>query len=166
MKKYLLLLALPCILYAFVKPSEIYKVDVTRSKIEWTGRKVTGFHTGELKLASGQLNLNNGKIFSGTFEIDMNSMSSTDLTGANATKLLGHLKSDDFFATDKNPASKFAITKVDYLDRNRANITGNLVIKGISNPLTFPATISQKNGVLVCVATGIKVDRTKYDIKY
>lgn len=166
MKKYLLLIAFAGILYSFVKPSESYKVDLNRSKIEWTGRKVTGQHTGEIKLSSGQLNLNNGKLSSGVFEIDMNSMSSTDLSGANATKLLGHLKSDDFFSTDKNPTSKFTITKVDYLDENKASVTGNLIIKGISNPLTFPANVKQKNGVLVCVATGVKVDRTKYDIKY
>jgi polyisoprenoid-binding protein YceI len=166
MKKYLLLIAFAGILYSFVKPSESYKVDLNRSKIEWTGRKVTGQHTGEIKLSSGQLNLNNGKLSSGVFEIDMNSMSSTDLSGSNATKLLGHLKSDDFFSTDKNPTSKFTITKVDYLDENKASVTVNLIIKVISNPLTFPENVKQKNGVLVCVATGVKVDRTKYDIKY
>lgn len=165
MKK-LLLLTITSILFAFAPAADVYKVDLTRSKIEWTGRKVTGFHTGEIKLSSGQLNVNKNKLESGSFEADMTSISTTDLTGEYATKLVGHLKSDDFFATEKNPTSKFAITKVVYQGADKAIITGDLNIKGISNTLTFPASIKLKNGVLVAVANGLKINRTKYDIKY
>ncbi len=165
MKKYLLL-ALTSVFFAFTPPVENYKVDLNRSKIEWTGKKVTGQHTGEIKLASGELKVEKQKLTSGVFELDMNSITTTDLTGTSATKLLGHLKSDDFFSTEGNPTSKFVITKVEHQQSDKAQITGDLTIKGITNTLTFPASIKQKNGVLVAIANGVKVDRTKYNIKY
>jgi hypothetical protein len=35
------------------KPAAVeYKVDTQKSKIEWIGKKVTGEHRGEIKLAS------------------------------------------------------------------------------------------------------------------
>ena len=166
MKKYLLLLTLICALFAFTQPAEVYKIDLKRSKVEWTARKVTGFHTGQIKVSSGQLNIINSKIAGGTIKIDMNSISCTDLKGSDALKLLGQLKSDDFFSTDNNPFSTFIITKVEYQGEDKAIITGNLIIKGVSNTLTFPAIIKHKNGIVVAVATEVKVDRTKYGIKY
>lgn len=166
MRNFFLLVAIAGILLAFAPPAEIYKVDLNRSKVEWIGRKVTGSHHGAIKLSAGQLNVANQKLEGGTLQIDMTSMSNADLSGLDATKLLGHLKSDDFFSTDKNPISKFEITKVTQQGAEKAIITGNLTIKGISNPITFPASVKLKNGVLVAVANGIKVNRTKYEIKY
>ncbi|HET8828717.1 MAG TPA: YceI family protein [Pelobium sp.] len=165
MKKYLLL-AFTSILFSFTPPVESYKVDLTRSKIEWTGRKVTGYHTGEIKLASGQLKVDKQKLTGGVFELNMGSITTTDLTGESANKLLGHLKSDDFFSTAENPTSKFVITKVEHQQSGKAQVTGQLTIKGITNTLSFPASIKQKNGILVAIANGVKVDRTKYNIKY
>lgn len=165
MKKYLLL-AFTCVFFAFGATTENYKVDLTRSKIEWTGKKVSGFHTGEIKLSAGELNVQKQKIVSGSFEIDMASLTVTDLTGTSATKLLAHLKSNDFFATEQNPTSKFTITKIEYQQADKAQITGDLTIKGIKKPISFPAVIKQKNNFIVATASGVKVDRTKYNIQY
>src|SRR6476659_6944397 len=113
MKKNLFaLLAIVGVLFAFKPAAEVYKVDVSKSKIEWTGRKVTGQHSGELKLASGILNSNGKSLSGGSFVIDMTSISNTDLDAGSAQKLLGHLKSDDFFSIEKNPTAKFEITNV------------------------------------------------------
>ncbi|WP_017259544.1 YceI family protein [Pedobacter arcticus] len=168
MKNYLSILAITAIsiFSSFSTKDEVYILDLNKSKIEWTGRKVTGSHTGEIKLASGTLNFNKNKLSGGSFEIDMNSITNNDLTGTSATKLLGHLKSDDFFSTDKNPNAQFIITNVTHQTPEKAIITGKLTIKGIANTLSFPATVKQKNNILVATATGVKIDRTKYDIKY
>ncbi len=168
MKNYFLLLAVTAIFIfsSFSEKAEVYNLDLNKSKIEWTGRKVTGSHTGEIKLASGQLNIKGEKLTGGLFEIDMSSITNTDLTGSSKIKLLGHLKSDDFFSTDKNPSAQFVITNVKHQSNDNAIITGKLTIKGIANMLTFPASIKQKNNILVATATAVKVDRTKYGIKY
>lgn len=165
MKRSLLLVALVSVLVAF-KPAQVYKVDVEKSKIEWIGRKVTGEHRGEIKLASGSLNYDGAKLNGGSFVLDMNSITVTDIQGEMNGKLVGHLKAEDFFGVEKNATSKFVITKIVSTGAGKASITGNLTIKGITQPLTFAAAVTNKDGVLVAVANGVKVNRAKYDIKY
>lgn len=162
----LLLVGITAILFAFKPIANVYKIDASKSKIEWVGRKVTGAHSGIVKLASGSLSTDGKKVNGGNFVIDMTSLTCTDLDASNGAKLVGHLKADDFFSVDKNPTSKFVITKVSSIAADKVNITGDLTIKGITNSIVFPASIKQKGNVLVAVANGVKVDRTKFDIKY
>lgn len=148
------------------KPSKnvSFKVDASKSKVEWLAKKVTGQHNGTVVLTNGNLLVSGEKITGGSFTIDMRSIACLDLTGEWNDKLVGHLKSDDFFSVENNPTSKFDITKVIEKEGNTV-IEGNLTIKGITKPISFPASISKKGDVLVAIAT-IKIDRTKYDIKY
>jgi polyisoprenoid-binding protein YceI len=139
---------------------DIYTVDVERSTIEWSAKKVGGGHAGTVKIAGGNLIYTGKALKSGSFQMNMSSITSDN------ARVTNHLKSDDFFSTEKNPMSKFEITKVTSAGTDRVNITGNLSIKGFTHPVTFPATVKQQKGVLVAVASGIRVDRTKYDIKF
>ena len=139
---------------------DIYTVDVERSTIEWSAKKVGGGHTGTVKIADGNLIYTGKALKSGSFQMNMSSITSDN------ARVTNHLKSDDFFSTEKNPMSKFEITKVTSAGTDRVNITGNLSIKGFTHPVTFPATVKQQKDVLVAVASGIRVDRTKYDIKF
>lgn len=167
MKKLTLALAAITILFFAFKPAAtVYKVDTAASKIVWVGKKVTGQHTGEIKLASGTLSADGKKLVAGNFLIDMTTMTCTDLDATSGGKLLGHLNSDDFFSTAKNKTAQFKITNVSAESAGSVNITGDLTIKGITNKITFPASVQQKGGVIVAVAKGVKVDRTKFDIKY
>lgn len=165
-KNILILLALTGLLLAFKPKSDVYTVDVTKSKIEWIGRKVTGQHAGEIKIASGTLSADGKNLTRGSFNINMTSMTCTDLDATSGGKLLGHLKSEDFFSTEKNPVSKFVITKVTPTGDEKATIDGKLTIKGITRPISFVASVKQQDDFIVAVAKGIKVDRTKYNIKY
>ena len=143
-----------------------YKVDAGKSKIEWTGKKVTGQHTGTIKLTLGEVVVNGKVPTGGKFTIDMGSMTSTDLQGEAAGKLLGHLKSDDFFGTEKYSTSTFTATKITPAGANKVNVTGNLTIKGKTAAITFPATYTLAGNTLTVVAPEVKVDRTVYDIRY
>ncbi len=153
---------------AFTKPvkKEVFKIDTEKSSIEWIAKKVTGKHNGTIKIASGELLLNNKALKSGSFLIDMNSIVVSDLTGEYNQKLLTHLRSEDFFSVEKNATSKFEITKITAAGKDRMDITGNLTIKGITQSITFPASIKLQGDAIVAVAKGVKVDRTKYDIRY
>ncbi|HEY0668792.1 MAG TPA: YceI family protein [Sphingobacteriaceae bacterium] len=149
-------------LLSFTPPKdEVFKVDTEKSSINWTGRKVTGQHSGNIKIASGQLIYTKKALKSGSFIIDMNSLTCSD-----SEKVQNHLKTDDFFSVEKNPVSKFVITNVANAGTDRVNITGDLTIKGITQPLTFPATVKRQGDAIVAVAKGVKVNRVKYDIKY
>ena len=47
------------------------KVDISKSKITWVGKKVTGQHEGIVKLKDGYLVFKNKKIAGGKFTVDM-----------------------------------------------------------------------------------------------
>jgi polyisoprenoid-binding protein YceI len=147
---------------SFVNPVKdvTYTVDTEKSTIDWTAKKVGGGHTGTIKIASGTLVSNGKNLTKGTFLINMSSITSDN------ARVTTHLKSDDFFAAEKNPNSKFEITKVTSAGADRVNIAGNLTIKGITQPISFPATVKQQKDIIVAVANGVRVDRTKYDIKF
>ncbi|MBY0424412.1 MAG: YceI family protein [Cytophagales bacterium] len=148
------------------KADVTYKADPAATSIVWTGKKVTGQHTGLVKLAKGTL-VSDGKSFkSGSFDIDVASMTTTDLTGEYADKLIGHLKSDDFFSTAKSPIATLVVTSFKLKSGNDYEATGKLTIKGITADITFPATIKTDAAGTVTADAIVKVDRTKYDIKY
>jgi polyisoprenoid-binding protein YceI len=151
-------------LSAFTNPGKpvAYTVDAAKSSITWLGKKVTGSHNGTIALKSGSLNVNGKNVTGGTFVIDMTSIKDAD----GSDKLEGHLKADDFFGSSKFPTSTFVITKVAGKGAN-VTVSGNLTIKGITKPLSFPATVAvNADGTVSALAGKINVDRTKYDIKY
>jgi len=146
-------------------------VDPAASSLNWTAKKFGGQHNGTVKLAKGTLNLDGSKLTGGNFVMDMTSIKDVDITNEEFNnKLTGHLKSEDFFSVEKNPTSTFVITKVMPLPNAKAgepnySVTGNLTIKGITNPVTFPATV-KVNGTNAEALAKIDIDRTKWDIKY
>ncbi|SES10122.1 YceI family protein [Pedobacter rhizosphaerae] len=151
-------------LSAFKNPTKpvTYTVDAAKSSITWLGKKVTGSHNGTISLKSGSINVDGKKLTGGTFVIDMTSIKDAD----GSAKLEGHLKADDFFGSAKFPTSTFVITKVAGSGAN-VTVSGNLTIKGITKPLSFPASVTTNaDGTVSAVAGKIVVDRTKYDIKY
>lgn len=146
--------------------ADTYKVDMLKSNLHWKARKVTGEHMGTVKLTDGALLFDDNKLTGGQFTFDMNSIVCSDLTDPEYNaKLIGHLKSDDFFSTGKHPTSSFTITKAVPKGAATYLVTGNMRIKGISNALTFPVRVKQ-DGATVEAQGKVTLDRTKYDIKY
>lgn len=147
-----------------------YKVVPAASKVEWLGKKVTGQHNGTIQIKEGTAQVKGTQLTGGTFVMDMTSITDADLTdaGYNA-KLVGHLKSEDFFSVEKNPTSTFVIKSVTPLKAdekgNNVTVTGDLTIKGITNPVTFPAKVTVDKGTLTAAGTAV-VNRAKYDIRY
>ncbi len=165
-KHLLLTAAFAFVAFAFNAASIVYKVDNKQSKVTWIGRKVTGEHTGAISVLDGTFSSDGKSVTGGTFNMDMSSITCTDLTDAEYNgKLIGHLKSDDFFSTAKFAKSTLVITKVVSAGKNQFNVSGNLTIKGITHPIEFPATITIALTKITASAK-IMVDRTKYDIKY
>lgn len=162
----ILLIAAVTIAAAKRRTEEVFKADTQKSSIEWVAGKVAGEHRGIVKISNGSLILEENNLKSGAFTIDMKSMSVTDLKGSSAQNLLGHLRGEDFFAVEKHPASTFIITKVSQTSADKVNITGNLTIKGITNSISFPANLKKQKNGLTALAKDVKVDRTKYDIRY
>jgi polyisoprenoid-binding protein YceI len=147
-----------------------YKVDVDQSKLEWHGKKVTGEHNGLINIKSGSLQFKDDMLAGGEFEIDMKSIVNLDLESEEwNTKLVNHLKSDDFFSVEKFPTAMFKITEAkSYKDeKSNANywIKGDLTVKGKTNPLEFAAKVDKSEEGVSASATMV-VDRSKYDVRY
>lgn len=152
-------------LTAFIAPKErvdTYTADLQKSSITWMGKKLAGTHYGTVALKSATLVFNGKKLAQGGFVADMPSLKDKD-SNANLEK---HLKSADFFGVDKFPDANFVIQSVSGTGA-AMKISGNLTIKGITVPMTFPATLTwNEDGSVTAKADKIIVDRTKFDIKF
>ena len=137
------------------------KVNVEKSKIEWTGKKVTGQHNGTINLKEGALVFKGKTLAGGNFTVDMTSINTTDLEGGMKGKLDGHLKSDDFFGVANHPTAKLVFKTLADKGNNVYTITADLEIKGKTNPIVFDMTVNNDTAT-----TKLTVDRAKYDIKY
>lgn len=143
-----------------------YVADKSKSKVEWTGKKLTGEHYGEIKLMSGELVFSGEKLLAGRFDMDMTTITCIDIMDVKSNKrLVDHLKSEDFFSVSRYPLSQFVITSVNYLSANECNVTGNLTIKGKTHAVTFPVRLRTINNGVHAEAT-MTFDRSKYDVKF
>ncbi len=135
-------------------------INVSNSGIEWVGKKITGQHSGTLQFSRGYITLNGDQITGGSFTVNMNSVAVTDLEGKGKTNLEGHLKSDDFFGVAKYKTATLIIKKAKKVG-SIYKISGDLTIKGKTSSISFEATLKGNN-----FTSSLKVDRTKYGIRY
>ena len=149
-------------------------VNLADSKVNWIGKKPTGEHTGFVKLTGGDILADNNEIKGGSFVIDLNSIVDVDLKdeGMNG-KLVGHLKSADFFDVEKYPTARFVITKVTKIPGTAAGaaksthkIEGDLTMKNITKKISFDASINMLNGKLTASSAPFKIDRTQWGVNY
>lgn len=148
-------------LVTFTTTAQTKKINVSKSTINWTGKKVTGEHSGTINLKEGNLVFKKGLVKGGSFTVDMTSINTTDLKGEWKDKLDGHLKADDFFGVEKFKTATLVFKNISTKNKNKYTVTADLTIKGITKPVTFDLDV---NGTTA--TANVKIDRTKYDIKY
>ena len=146
---------------SFAVNAQTKKVDISKSTINWVGKKVTGAHEGTIALKEGALVFKGKKVVNGNFTVDMTTINTTDLDGKGKANLDGHLKSDDFFGVEKFPTAKLVFKTIGEKGKGVYAVTADLTIKGITHPIKFDLTVAKNTA-----ETTLKVDRTKYDIKY
>lgn len=156
------------------KDGNQYILDTLNSRIEWKGYKVfkseNTSHFGTITFESGDVTVKDGKLESGKFVADMNSLTSVDLKddADQMNKLNGHLKSADFFETEKFPTASYEITKVTPATEGDYNtlLDGNLTVKGITKPIQFKANVAVNEGE-VSIATEPKdIKREEFGVKF
>ncbi len=158
---------------AATETGSAYKVDTQNSVIEWVGSKPAGKHNGTLSLSSGEISLNNGKVESGKFTIDMNTITVLDLAAGDGKEdLEGHLKglgkeedADHFFNTKKFPEGTFEITSV-VTENGSTTVNGNLTLKGITKPVSFKATLLVDGDKLTLTSDSFTINRTEWGVNY
>ena len=161
-KTIVLALVVATITFAFTPIEDgVKEVKVETSSVTWKGYKVTGSHMGSIALKEGSLEFKDDKLVGGEFIIDMTSVENTDMEGEYKAKLEGHLKSDDFFGVENYPTAKLVFNKVKSTGKNSYEVTGDLTIKGKTNPVTFDFSVYGNKAT-----ANIKIDRTKFDVRY
>lgn len=137
-------------------------VNLSKSSVKWTGNKIGGSHNGSVKIKSAYAIFKSNNIVGGEVVIDMATITNADLTdeGYNQ-KLVGHLKSDDFFGVEKFPTSSFKVEKASKFVNGKSTLSGVLTIKGTSQ--TVNVDLEQKGNIYT---TQLKVDRSKFNVRY
>lgn len=138
------------------------EVNTEKSTIAWHGEKVLGEHDGNIQVKSGHFEIINDKIVKGEFVVDMTSITNTDIESPEyRQKLVGHLKSEDFFGVEKYPTAKFVVKESSKFNNGKATVTGDITIKGKTESITFDVVRAGKE-----YTTKIDLDRSKFDVRY
>ena len=146
--------------------AERYVANTETSTITWKGIAPTKAHNGTMNISEGYLAFEDGSLAGGNFIIDMNSIENVDIEDEKFNaKLVGHLKSPDFFDVEKNAFSVFAITGVEKKD-DKLMVKGNLTIKGIKKNIEFPAVVTVNGEEVTFKSETFSLDRTEWDVKY
>ena len=152
----------------------LYKVDTMNSKVEWKGYIVLKTdqttHFGTIRFESGDVTVKEGKLQSGKFVADINTLENIDLKDSQEMKekLENHLKSGDFFEVEKFPTASFEITKVTEASSGDYNtlLDGNLTIKGITKPVQFKANVTVADGNVSIATEPTDINREDFGLKF
>lgn len=144
-----------------------YTVDTDASTLYWEAYKPIGGHMGGINLESGELIVQNGQARSGSFVIDMDSITNTDIGSDSLnTSFVNHLKSDDFFSVAEYPTARFDITRVMPYEGEEDydyEVEGDLSIRDVTDSITMYAKVESAGDKLTGHAKA-EVDRTKFNI--
>jgi polyisoprenoid-binding protein YceI len=133
------------------------------SKIEFIGSKVTGSHQGGFKSFRGTAELapDQASVSRIAVTIDMGS------TWTDTNKLTNHLKTPDFFDVARFPNASFVTTEITPGGEKGAThtVTGNLTLHGVTKSISFPATITVKDGA-VALTSEFALNRKDFGVSY
>jgi polyisoprenoid-binding protein YceI len=142
------------------------RVNSENSTIKWIGSKVAESHEGTINIQKGVLDIKHGILVGGQISIDMNSITNTDIKSPKYKGMLEeHLKNADFFNVAEFPTSTITIVKAVKGEGNTYKVVADLTIKGITHRINFAADVNV-NGLNFLATAKIKIDRTKWDVKY
>lgn len=149
-----------------------YRIDVETSRLEWIGRNLNNRHFGRIAIQEGDLVIKDGRVAEGNVILDMGTITNLDLQDPDwRNMLISHLKSDDFLAIRRFPTASFKLTGWE-ADRASAPeapsgiATGNLTIKDVTRPVSFPAIVAPQADGAVKAHAAFDIDRTLWNVCY
>jgi polyisoprenoid-binding protein YceI len=152
-----------------------FQVDLNTSQVLWQGSKPTGTHDGFVKLSQGEVIVDNGQVTGGSFTMDMNTITNTDLDGNMKSNLEAHLKGttegkeDDFFNIALYPTARFEITKISALSNDPEAshlVYGNLTLRDKTKEIGFKANIKMDEAKIGVSTPQFTINRADWGIKF
>lgn len=133
-----------------------FSIDPDASQLTWTGYAEVGSWapTGTLRLAKGQVTRTGNQINSATMTMDMTSIRHEN------ERLQTHLRDEAFFDAAHFPMATFVLRSL-----SGTTATGQLTLKGVTKPVSFPVT-SSPDGTGLRIKGRALIDRTQFGIRY
>jgi rhodanese-related sulfurtransferase len=150
----------------------VYRIDMEKSAVEWIGRNINNRHHGRISISGGEVVLAGGLPVSGSFVLDMTTITNLDLQDEGWRGMLHrHLKSEDFFDVERYPTATFELrgaTAITGATPGIPNVElgGLLTVKGTARSLCFPAIIAPQEDGTVKAHAALDLDRTLWDVRY
>lgn len=118
---------------------EALAIDAAASKLNWTGSKVTKVHPGGFKTFKGTITLVDGAPEKSKVDLEID----VDSIWTDSERLVGHLKSPDFFDAALHPKATFTTISITAGGAEGAthSVKGNLTMRGVTKEISFPAII-------------------------
>ncbi len=138
----LILLTLATPAFAQKAPAQVqagtYAVDPNHTQVVWRVSHM-GFsnYTGSFSDVSGTLDIQPTDPAAAKLSIKI----PVDSVMTTSAKLTGELKSDQWLDAGKYPDMTFVSTKVAPVGKNRAKVTGNLMLHGVTKPVVLDVTL-------------------------
>lgn len=151
----------PTVEHSVVAEADTLMVNLKKSKINWVATEMRGAkrRIGTISFKEGFCLHNSGKIISGKFIVDMETMDVIDVPFHEEIarrNLLNHLKSNDFFNVINFPFSTLELTSVHQTENDSLKVSGNLTIREVTKNIEFFA--HQKGGNFVTIFTFNRLD--------
>ena len=150
----------------------LWHVDTTTSVIRWTGRNLFNHHEGTVPLSGGAFEVAGGLVTHAHFTIDLRRIACTDLADPDYNALLlRHLADRDFFETTTHPEAVFSATAARPIPDvtpglPNYQIEGTLNLRGVAQPISFPALIALNDNGQLTAQAWLEIDRTRWDVNY
>jgi len=145
-----------------------WAIDSSHTTLEFSVRHlglatVKGvFHrlSGEIEVDEQDLSRSSGRV-----EVEVASIDTRD------EKRDGHLRSADFFDTEKFPTATFVTRRITARQGNRYDVEGDLTLHGVTRPLTLEAEVSEFivdpwGNRRAAVAVSGEIDRTQFGLTW
>ncbi len=117
--------------------SGTFDIDPAHSSIGFVARHaVVTKVRGNFNEIEGAAQINGADLASSSVQVTLKAAS----VDTRSEQRDGHLRSADFFDADTYPVITFASTAVSAVSDDEVEITGDLTIKDVTRPITFPLT--------------------------
>jgi len=142
----------------------VYKVDVDHSGVSFSIRHFVSNVSGRFRDFDGVIKYDRANPSVSSVEFTVKA-ASIDTTNNDRDE---HLRSKDFFDVQKLPTLTFTSTQVVAKDATTWDVTGNLILHGVTRTITFPVsllgTVKTPRGEKAGFEAAFKIDRKEYGI--
>lgn len=167
MKRTLLTAVVLAAVLALPAAADVYKIDPSHSEVSFQIRHLLTNVRGHFNQYEGNVNLDPAKLETSKVEFKIKA-ESIDTGVPDRDK---HLRTGDFFETDKYPEITFTSTKIKKTGKDTFDVTGKFTMHGVTKEITLPVTFAgtakdpwgnQRAGF----STTTTLDRKAYNINW